>query len=62
MTESTVWRVMNWLIAQWVLSIWNPDLMNFVTSPTRKRSLKNFYRAKGIVLHDRALNGERFFS
>ena len=51
--------VMNWLIAQWVLSIWNPDLMDFIASPKRRRGRKNFYRAKGIVLHDRALNGER---
>ena len=36
-------------------------LMNFVTSPTRKRSRRNYYRAKGIVLHDRVLNEERFF-
>jgi len=51
--------MMNWLIAQWVLSIWNPDLMDFITSPARRRSRRNFYRAKGIVQHDRALNGER---
>lgn len=45
----------NYVFAQWVLSIWNPDLMNFLPEPKCKRQ-RLFYRTKGIVLHDRELN------
>ena len=46
----------NWVLAQWCLSIWNPDLMNFLQG-TRRRQKRLFYKAVGIVVHDRALNG-----
>lgn len=46
----------NWVLAQWALSIWNPDLMNFL-SGRRRRQKRLFYRAAGVVAHDRALNG-----
>ena len=46
----------NWVLAQWCLSIWNPDLMNFLQG-TRRRQKRLFYKAIGIVVHDRALNG-----
>lgn len=48
---------LHWTLAQWLLSIWNPDLMNFIREPARRRQMRMFYRAKGIVLHDRALCG-----
>lgn len=46
------------LEATCLLQIWNPDLMNFIDEPARRRQMRLLYRAKGIVLHDRALNGE----
>lgn len=46
-----------WVTAQWLLSIWNPDLLNFILNPKLKRRLRLRYRTVGIVLHDRALNG-----
>lgn len=46
-----------WVLAQWCLAIWNPDLMNFLTGIRRKQK-RLFYRAMGVVTHDRALNGE----
>lgn len=45
----------NYVFAQWVLSIWNPALMNFLPEPKRTSKML-FYKAKGIVLHDRELN------
>ncbi|MGX5662204.1 hypothetical protein [Diaphorobacter nitroreducens] len=48
---------LRWALGQWLLAIWDPDLMNFVREPKRQRQRRMFYRAKGVVLHDRALNG-----
>lgn len=50
---------MNWVFARWVLAIWNPDRMNFIRCPKRRAGRCLFYRAKGIVLHDRCLADER---
>ena len=47
-----------WVFAQWVLAIWNPGLMDFIRDPARRRGRRLYYRTKGIVLHDRELNGE----
>lgn len=44
-------------LAFWVLEIWHPDKMNFAPG-LRRRKLRLFYKAKGIVLHDRFLNEE----
>lgn len=46
-----------WLVAQLLLSIWNPELMSFITHHNRRRSAMLAYKARGIVMHDRALNG-----
>lgn len=46
----------NWVLAQWCLSIWNPDLMDFLRG-NRRRKKRLYYRTMGIVTHDRALNG-----
>ena len=48
-----------WLCAQCVLLIWSPDRMNFIDRAKRRRGRQLFYRSMGIVLHDRALNGEK---
>lgn len=48
---------MNWLAAQLFLEIWNPDLMNFIRNPWRRAYQRLNYKARGIVWHDRALNG-----
>ena len=52
----------NWYVAQMLLLIWNPDLWNFFQNKRRRRVQQLKYRAKGIVLHDRALNGERVWT
>jgi hypothetical protein len=44
-----------WLTAQWILSIWNPELWQTRGAIGLRRRLH--YRAKGIVWHDRILNG-----
>ena len=46
-----------WVLSQWCLAIWNPNLMDFIPNKHRRDSRKLFYRAMGIVTHDRALNG-----
>lgn len=46
----------NWVLAQWCLSIWNPDRMDFLKGARRKKK-RLFDKAMGIVTHDRALNG-----
>lgn len=46
------------LSAMLMLSIWNPDTWNFYPNKRRKQQIKMYYRAMGIVLHDRELNGE----
>ncbi len=46
-----------WVLSQWCLAIWNPNLMDFIPNKDRRDSRKLFYRAMGIVTHDRALNG-----
>lgn len=44
-------------LAFWALSIWDPTKMDFLHGPRRAR-LRLYYRTKGIVMHDRILNGE----
>ena len=44
-------------LAFWALSIWDPAKMDFLRGRRRAR-LRLYYRAKGIVMHDRILNGE----
>lgn len=46
-----------WAFAQLSLSIWNPALMDFIREPARRRQKRLYYRAKGIVCHDRVLRG-----
>ena len=48
-----------WLHAHCLLLIWSPDRMNFIDRAKRRRGRQLFYRSMGIVLHDRALNGEK---
>ena len=50
-------HTVRWLSAQLSLSIWNPGLMDFIRDPARKRRKRLYYRAKGIVCHDRMLRG-----
>jgi hypothetical protein len=51
-------NVQRLLCAQLVLAIWNPAAWDFYPLPKRAIRLKLKYRAMGIVLHDRELNGE----
>lgn len=44
-------------LAFWALSIWDPAKMEFLSGRRRAR-LRLYYRTKGIVMHDRILNGE----
>lgn len=46
-----------WALAQWCLAIWDPDKVNFLVGK-RRRQVRLYYRASGVVTHDRALNGE----
>lgn len=51
----------NWLQAQCALLIWNPMLWDwYPIEPNRTRRMLA-YKARGIVLHDRALNGFDLF-
>jgi hypothetical protein len=43
--------LINWLTAQLMLHIWNPDLIKHIN---KNRML--YYKTNGIVLHDRELN------
>ena len=45
------------VLAFWALSIWDPAKMDFLHGPRRAR-LRLYYRTKGIVMHDRILNGD----
>lgn len=47
-----------WALAQWALAIWNPHLMDWIPYPARRRQKCLYYRAKGIVCHDRVLRGQ----
>lgn len=49
---------LRWALAQWLLATWNPDLMDFLRDAKKRRRSRLRYLAKGVVLHDRALNGE----
>ena len=44
-------------LAFWALSIWDPTKTDFLRGRRRAR-LRLYYRAKGIVMHDRILSGE----
>ena len=46
------------LTAMLALFIWNPELFRFFPDPRKKQQLMLYYRAKGVVLHDRELNRE----
>lgn len=48
----------SWLLAQAVLHVWDPTKWSLIRDPKWRRRCELFYRAKGIVCHDRALNGE----
>lgn len=47
-----------WYLAQMVLLIWNPAIWSQLPECRRRRRLQLEYRTRGIVLHDRALNGQ----
>ena len=49
----------NWYVAHMMLLIWNPDIWTLCQNKWMRRTQQLKYKAKGIVLHDRALNGER---
>lgn len=51
-------NISNFFQAYCALLIWNPDLMNFIKDKNRRRSRRLFYRAMGLVEHDRMLNYE----
>lgn len=38
--------------------VWNPDLFRYHPHARKKRQLMLYYRAKGVVMHDRELNRE----
>lgn len=50
-------QLIKFLSAQLVLRIWNPDLWNWYPSSSTRMQMKLYYKTKGIVLHDRVLNG-----
>ena len=47
-----------WYLAQMFLLIWNPAIWSQLPECRRRRRLQLEYRTRGIVLHDRALNGQ----
>ena len=47
-----------WLTAYAVLLIWDPDKMSFILDPARRSRQRLYYKTRGIVEHDRALNGQ----
>lgn len=42
-----------------LLQIWDPSRWDWYPDARKQRQFKLQYRARGIVLHDRALNGEQ---
>lgn len=46
------------LQAKLLLAIWNPDLWRWFPDKYIRTKQQLNYKARGIVLHDRALNGE----
>ncbi len=46
------------LLAHMMLNIWNPLIWSAHPDKRRQRQLQLAYRARGVVNHDRALNGE----
>ena len=51
-------ELIRWLMAHTILAIWNPEIWFQHPNERKKRSLEIMYRTRGIVMHDRALNGE----
>ena len=47
-----------YFLSMWCLAIWDPSRMDFITNAKRRHQRKLFYRTMGIVVHDRALNGQ----
>ena len=45
-----------WVTGQVMLHIWNPEIWAWCNDKVMKRKNQLYYRAKGIVQHDRALN------
>lgn len=46
----------NWVMAQWVLAVWNPDLVSYMRTKSGTRRMRLYYKTMGIVCHDRVLN------
>ena len=55
MTPEQIVRI---LAAQICLAVWNPDLWNFHPDIKLRDRMMLAYRTRGIVRHDRELNGE----
>lgn len=51
--------IARWMAAALALQIWNPELWRWHPHVKRAKQLMLYYSCKGIVLHDRALNGEK---
>jgi len=56
MTTAQMHLFCRWVEAQTAMWIWNPELWCFHPNKETKARKQLFYRAKGVVLHDRLLN------
>jgi hypothetical protein len=52
-------QIVKWLEAFAALAVWNPSLWDFHPRADVRRRQQLHYRCRGIVLHDRLLNGEK---
>lgn len=52
-------HIQRMLEAQLLLAIWNPDLWNWHPIKRTRVRMRLRYKAKALVLHDRALNGDK---
>ena len=56
MVDST-FNLTNYLTALVMLHIWDPAKYSFIRDDNRRKRVQLAVSTKGIVLHDRALNG-----
>ena len=58
MTAEMQVTTLRWWVAKFMMEIWHPDKVAFIRNPMRRRYMQMEWRVRGVVLHDRSLNGE----
>lgn len=55
----TINQLTRWLEAFIAMQVWNPELWRWYPNIKVRKRMQLMYRCRGIVLHDRILNGRR---